>query len=203
MKKKLSILAVLLLAVVTTAYSVSGTYAKYTSTFETSSTARVAKWAIKFGADETTSSTTFTFNLFDTIKDTDGNDEADVKDGGTLENIIAPGTQGSFNIQLYNASEVNAEYTLDLTLTNNDNIPVEFSKDGTKWETDITKLNITNDDPAEISMGKESEVVTIQWRWPYSDSAVTGKDDEKDTDLGEAGLATLQVDAKITATQVD
>ena len=67
MKKRLSILAVLLLAITVTAYSVSGTYAKYTSNAAGTSTARVAKWAFQINDNDVTNS--FTFNLFDTLKE--------------------------------------------------------------------------------------------------------------------------------------
>ena len=48
---KLTILGTLLLAVVISGYSVSGTYAKYTSSIDLSDEARVAKWQIKMDQD--------------------------------------------------------------------------------------------------------------------------------------------------------
>ena len=56
--------------------------------------------------------TEFTFDLCKTIKDTDGGTEADV-----TTQKIAPGTKGSFSIEVTNASDVNAEYSLTLTET--------------------------------------------------------------------------------------
>ena len=46
MKKKIAVLGTLLMAVVITGYSVSGTYAKYVSEIDIEDEARVAKWKI-------------------------------------------------------------------------------------------------------------------------------------------------------------
>ena len=114
--KKMSIIALLLVAVLVTSSSVSGTYAKYTSAFtsETAS-AKVAAWA--FEIDEKTAANNFNFDLFKTINDTDGSVETDVKAGTESQAIIAPGTTGSFAIKLKNISEVNAKYSVDYTVT--------------------------------------------------------------------------------------
>ena len=199
MKKKLSILAVLVLAVTVTAYSVSGTYAKYTSTFTGStSTARVAKWAFTVNSANITKTNTFTFDLFKTVKDSDGAAETDVKVGED-ENIIAPGTSGSFKIALANASEVNAKYSIAYTVTNDANIPVEFSVNGTDWTKDLTTLNVTD---AAINMTSGEAEVNVQWRWTYE---ATDRD-AADTKLGVNAVEadqTITVKADVTATQVD
>lgn len=201
MKKKMSILAALVLAVIVTGYSVSGTYAKYTSTFNgTSDTARVAKWAFKVGDLANSSadgaSNTFTFNLFDTIKDTDGSVEADVASKNT-DKVIAPGTQGEFTIALQNLSEVTAMYGIDYTVVNDGNIPIEFSNDGSTWSSDITDVT-ASESTTKLAMNAGSDTeVTIQWRWAFVG------DDTTDTNLGKAGSATVQVKADVTVTQVD
>lgn len=203
MKKKMSILAALVLAVVVTTYSVSGTYAKYTSTFNgTTSTARVAQWAISVGdLDQSSEATeTFTFDLFESV------DDENVKKGADGENIIAPGTEGSFKIDLKNDSEVNAEYTVDYTV-NNAGVPLEFSIDnGATWTTGLTDVAT----PVAINMNGAEDSITIQWRWAFtgdaSENYKTGDDaqtDETDTTLGIAGSATPSVSAKIVVNQVD
>lgn len=194
MKKRLSILAVLVLAITVTAYSVSGTYAKYTSDFTgATSTARVAKWA--FEINDTAVSTTFDFDLFESVND------SNVKTG-TNENIIAPGTTGSFAIKLANKSEVNANYTVDYTVTNTANIPVEFSIDGTNWTTSLADVTT----PVAINMNADT-TITVQWRWAFTGDAsanyTASQTDTTDTDLGVDGTDTISVQATITATQVD
>lgn len=198
MKKKLSILAVLVLAITVTAYSVSGTYAKYTSNAAGTSTARVAKWAFTVNSANITKTNTFTFDLFKTVKDSDGAAETDVKVGAD-ENIIAPGTSGSFKIALANASEVNAKYSIAYTVTNDANIPVEFSVNGTDWTKDLTTLNVTD---AAINMTSGEAEVNVQWRWTYE---ATDRD-AADTTLGVNAVEadqTITVKADVTATQVD
>ena len=198
MTKKLSILAALVLAVLVTANSVGGTYAKYTSTFTGStSSARVAKWAFEINNGAVTDE--FSFNLFETVND-------DNVKTGEDENIIAPGTSGSFAIKLANKSEVNAVYTVDYTVTNTANIPVEFSIDGTTWTTDLADVTT----PVAINMNAD-DTITVQWRWLFTvaDDDSTDTVDEtavrntSDTTLGIAGTDTISVQANITATQVD
>ena len=192
--KKMSIIALLLVAVLVTSSSVSGTYAKYTSTFEgTTDTARVAKWSFKINDSAVTNS--FDFDLFNTVNDTDplAGSETDVK-VGSGETIIAPGTKGSFNIKLENASEVEAAYTIDYTVTNNDNIPVEFSIDGNNWTTSLADVTT----PVRVNMGGQANV-TIYWRWTFTE---TDRDDD-DTLLGTNGSATISVKADVTVTQID
>lgn len=53
MKKKMTVLGVLLMVVAITSYSVGGTYAKYISAFDAADEARVAKWTVDFEEDST------------------------------------------------------------------------------------------------------------------------------------------------------
>jgi len=211
--KKMSMIALLLVAVLVTSYSVSGTYAKYTSTFVGSTdSARVAAWSFEVNdTDMTVAQNAFTFNLFNTVKDTkDGAAESDVKVGNqqTDEVIIAPGTTGSFDIKLENLSEVNAKYAINYTLTNSANIPVEFSigtvDENTEWVTNIASLNVSE---VGINMNGEA-VVTVNWRWAFvgteSTNFTTSQTDATDTALGEKDtLDTISVQASIIVTQVD
>ena len=204
--KKMSIFAMLLAAVVVTSYSVSGTYAKYTSTFTGADTARVAKWAFTVNCDNmTTANNQFTFDLFATVID------ANVKEGTDAEAIIAPGTEGSFTIVLANASEVNAEYTIDYTETNNAGIPVEYSLNGTDWYDNIDALDVTSAEAIEMNANNSEDPIKVYWRWVYEvaddvDTDATNETTERndsDTDLGKLGTGTVKVEAKITAVQVD
>ncbi len=200
MKKKLSILAVLLLAVAISAYSVGGTYAKYTSTYTSaSSSARVAKWAFTLGKNGAALSNDFTFNLFDTIIDT----KNDAAETDVAAGLIAPGTKGSFSIALYNASEVNATYSLSLALTNANNIPVEFSFDGgSTWTNNLATASAAG----TLTMNAESaSTVSVLWRWSYDADATiyTDRTDATDTAIGLNGTYTLSATATVTVTQVD
>ena len=173
---------------------VGGTFAKYTSSATGTDSATVAKWDIKVGGTNIATNDTFTFDLFKTIKDSNGTaDETDMSPvDGT---IIAPGTRGSFDIVIKNDSQVNATYAIDYTVTNTNNIPVKFSVDGTNWFDDINYLDVRS---VAINMGATA-TVTVQWMWEFE--RIDG--DTQDTTLGSAATATLTVAAAVTATQVD
>lgn len=118
------VLLVTLLAVIL----VSGTYAKYTTAVSAKDTATVARWNITLNGEDISKGTqkTLKLGLFDTINDTDfTSEESDVTAGK-----IAPGTTGQFEIaKLINNSDVNAQYKITYSIDNNNNIPLEFSKD--------------------------------------------------------------------------
>ena len=195
MKKNvmMRVASALLVAVLMTTCAISGTFAKYTTTATGSDTARVAKWDVKLNGT-TVANSTFTFDLFKTINDTLGGAETDIDPAdGT---IIAPGTQGSFEIILKNDSEVTAEYVIDYTVTNANNIPVVFSLDGTTWKNSIDELDVTT--PVTIAIGDTASTITVHWMWAFE-----GGNDPLDTELGLDGNAELTVTAKITATQVN
>ena len=196
MKKNtmMRVASALLVAVLLTTCAISGTFAKYVSTSNGSDSARVAKWDIKL--EDAAMTNTFTFDLFNTVKDSNGTDnETDVK-AGEGETIIAPGTSGSFEINLKNDSEVNAKYAIAYTVTNENDIPVEYKIGDGEWTSDLATLNATD---VDINMGA-SAAVTVQWRWAYS---VDDTKDAADTTLGLAGTATITVAADVTVTQVD
>lgn len=225
MNKKITVLGGLLMAVVMTAYSVSGTYAKYTSTFTGSDSARVAKWAFKIGDITNTSAagagTTFSFDLFKTINDTDGSKETDVAAPNTtdttnnISGLIAPGTQGSFDIKLQNLSEVTAMYGIKYKVTNTAGIPVEFctvtatetcADTSTAWKASIDEV-VADKTNTNLAMNAGSDTTTtVKWRWAFergADDTEKNAADVVDTTLGIDGTATLKVDATVVVTQVD
>ena len=188
------LVAVLAVTMMFTMCFVGGTFAKYTSSATGTDSATVAKWDIKVGGTNIATNDTFTFDLFKTIKDSNGTaDETDMSPvDGT---IIAPGTRGSFDIVIKNDSQVNATYAIDYTVTNTNSIPVKFSVDGTNWFDDINYLDVRS---VAINMGATA-TVTVQWMWEFERT----DGDNQDTNLGSAASATLEVKAAVTATQVD
>ena len=114
MKKKLTVLGTLLLAVVISGYSVSGTYAKYTSNIDLTDEARVAKWEIGLADPTKTELNLFEDSYFygddnhltvGAIADVDGN----------KANVVAPGTHGQFTFALTGSIETN--YTISVNAT--------------------------------------------------------------------------------------
>lgn len=201
-------LAVLVMAVILTTCSVSGTYAKYTSVFNgtSSDTATVAKWAVTVNGKKATEN--FDFKLFDSIKDTDFAAEDDV-----AASKIAPGTSGGFNIQLANTSEVTVKYGVTFAhATGSDStIPLEYCvgtetecKDASAtWSATLPTIDIT-DANNQMAIGA-NKTIDIQWRWVYAGN------DTLDNQLGEAAANAdastpapmVKLTATVTATQVD
>lgn len=199
--KTMKMISITLLIVMIALILVSGTYAKYTSSATGSDSARVAKWAFNVGGTDIASNT-FKFDLFKTIKDSDGNEENDVVSANG-DKVIAPGTSGSFDISLENKSEVSAKYGVKFTVSNEKNIPIQFSTDGNTWTDSLT--NIAADDTKTKLAPNGTKTITVQWKWAYEDTNEDTKEatDAKDLALGTDGTATITVSAEVTATQAD
>lgn len=197
-KRLVKTFLILLLIVMIGLILVSGTYAKYTTTFTGSDEATVAKF--KVGSNVTTG----TFDLFKTAKEVDGTTvDSDVATGK-----IAPGTGGKFNIQLTNDSDVKVNYTLALKETNESNIPIEYSLDGKTYVTAANFASVATGDLEIGSTTQQTKTVSVYWRWAFTGSSSTNfKDSQTDTtdyNLGTAGTApTVKVEVSTVFTQVD
>lgn len=199
--------SVLLVAVLMTTCVISGTFAKYTSKYTASDSARVAKWSFKVNDGEiaTTSSPTVTFNLFSTVNEADTTTSEENVSSGK----IAPGTGGSFAIEVKNDSEVTAQYTITFTETNTQNIPLQYSINGTDWEDSIADLTTTNFTDKTLAIGASEVSYTVYWRWVFdgtTSGAHNGQTDATDTALGIAAQTTaptVEISMSITVTQVD
>lgn len=154
--------AVLMLALaLVTCCFVGSTFAKYTSTASGEDKVTVADWEINVGPNsevDITGADTITFDLFNTIKNTDGANEDAVSAG-----MIAPGTQGSFVLKITNNSDVAAEYSLTFTDTNAPK-NLQFKVNGGAWGADIAAVA-----PTYIAIGTTAEV-TVEWQWLFGDA---------------------------------
>lgn len=229
MKKGITILGVLLMAVIATSYSVSGTYAKYVSKIELADEARVAKWEIGMDQEEMKN-----LNLFKSSYTYD-------KDGIVVkaltsedDNVVAPGTHGQYTFALTGTLET--AFTLDVKATVSDNVvlsagtkytenkvektldkdyaPIQYSLDGTNWmnaealEDALNALYSTDGSknvyaPQTIAAKGET---TIYWKWAFdeTDTAVAPDftpNNTLDTLLGNNGELTVKIDMTITAEQ--
>lgn len=183
--------AVIVLALtLITACLLGSTFAKYTSTAEGSSSATVATWSWEI--NDTTATSSFTFDLFATVKEADTTTaESDVASGK-----IAPGTGGQFTIKIDNLSDVSGNYAISFAETNAAGINIEYSTDGTTWG-DIDSIEVSS---TAIAMTSGTATKTVYWRWSfYEDDA----QDTADTTIGVAGTATVAVTATATFTQAD
>lgn len=197
--KLVKLVAFILLITIIAISLVAGTYAKYTSSVSGTATATVAKWSIKVNNNELAAENpTVTFNLFDTIKDTDGATEDDVEAG-----LIAPGTSGSFDLVIANESEVTAKYAVAFEISGTA-LPLEFSLDGQNWSDSLAAIEAEEADYLEAKTG--TKTINVQWRWAYEQTEVaTG--DKADTDFGILAQGTtapeVTVKTTLTVTQVD
>ena len=188
MKRKIFLIS--LLIVMVGLILVSGTYAKYTTKFTGSDTATVAKFKVS------SNTTAETFDLFKTAKEVDGT----TADAEVVNGKVAPGTGGKFDIQLTNDSEVKVHYAISLKETNESNIPIEYSLDGTTY---VTAANF-----AIGSTTQQTKTVSVYWRWAFegkdSTNYTTTQTDTTDYTLGTASTApTVKVEVSTVFTQVD
>lgn len=203
--KMMRIASVLLIAVLMTTCAISGTFAKYVTEASGSDTATVAKWSFKVNNGEIASAepNTIAFDLFTTINDT-GNtaDETDVSD-----DKIAPGTAGSFALTVQNTAEVTAKYTITLSESNDNAVPLQYSLDGQTWVDSIQELTMTALTNQTLAIGSEAVTHTVYWRWVFegtTNGAHAGQTDAYDTALGIMGTApTVTITASIHVEQVD
>ncbi len=177
---------------------VSGTYAKYTSKYTGKDEATIAKWAWEVNTtaiNGVDAPTTYTLDLFTTINDTvDGADETDVAD-----DRIAPGTKGSFEIEITNNSEVNGKYAVDFTETIPTGANIVFST--TESGTYGALADIVADDTATRINQGETKTLTYYWKWDYSKDDAT---DKAETLLAlNATAQKLSIQADVTLTQID
>ena len=193
--KLVKVFLIALLIVMVGLILVSGTYAKYTTTFTGSDTATVAKFKVS------SNTTAETFDLFKTAKEVDGTTaDVDVANGK-----VAPGTGGKFDIQLTNDSEVKVHYAISLKETNESNIPIEYSLDGTTY---VTAANFASISAADLAIGSTTQTVSVYWRWAFegkdSTNYKTTQTDTTDYTLGTASTApTVKVEVSTVFTQVD
>ncbi len=191
--KKMTILAALVAAVTLTAYSVSGTYAKYASDFSDTSTARVAKWGVKGEVNKA--------NLF-----LASYNEGAVASENGADLVIAPGTEGSYSFVMSGAPEV--AFKLDVTkavVTDGTNGQVKFYFDDEDKATPLTATELENkikglakEYPANDDTFAGTH--TIAWAWPFETDP---NSDTTDSGLGNLDtLPTLTLEVVMHAEQL-
>lgn len=212
MKKNraMRVAAMLLVLVMMTSCFVGGTFAKYTTSKDTSATARVAHWG--FNAAETV-----TFALFDTSDDTGIQ---------TIEgtNLIAPGSTNTIDFTLVNADaetapEVAYKITVDTTgttatLSEELEEALTFTLDNKTYDTWAELVTAVKTLSGDVSGSKEYAAGTavpdalangkthsIGWTWAFERN-----DDAGDTSLGNNAIDELEqltLAIKITVDQLD
>lgn len=195
MKKRL--FAILLLLVVgTSCCFIGSSFAKYTSSISKSGSVAVAKW--NFQSDNSLS----TFNIaLDENYDASTLLSYRTVDGNNIK-LIAPGTSGSFDINLINTSEVGADFVVSLDDIDNIPVNIKFYKDS-NYQTELIPgdSTLTGTLRANDATGV---TVTIYWKWLYETGDTTSAiavNDSLDTADGVSG-SILTIPVTVKGTQV-
>lgn len=136
------LLAILLLAII------SDVYARYASSISGSGEIELAKWLCK--VNDAREGENFAI---------------DIKTTDDIETKILPGTTGTFKIIIENASDVPAQYTIELE---EKFMNTEISTDVLKVYTDDTyqtMIDIENNNLQGKLNGGETKVITFYWKW--------------------------------------
>lgn len=221
--KTMRVASLLLVAVLLTTCVISGTYAKYVTSGETSDTARVAK----FGVEVTAESDLF-LDMYET-DDTDYEGTYSVV-ASNDDNVVAPGTEGDIAAAgLTGTPEVAVRVSYE-------NVDFEIGDNWVVGEDDdfycplVITVNDTDIDGATYTAAADFEAaveaaisdvtadfepntdlstatdadVEVSWAWPFSTSA---DNDVLDTELGDAAAAgtaaTVSLKYDVTVTQID
>ena len=158
---------------------ISGTFARYTSTFAGEDTALVAKWEITGGSGDG-----FAVNgdklILDLFKHQYDVNVMNSKDGVY---IIAPGVEGEFDVVLANNSDVAAEVTFDIDVTGSAvDVPIVYTLESANYNNVADLENALNALFANIGTG-DTITADVSWSWPLDGN------DAKDTELGLASAA--------------
>lgn len=189
--KKKVLIALAILTVILLAFIGGQAYAKYVSEVRGEGIAEVATWSFKVnGQDEQVES----INLASTC-----NNET------LVDNKIAPGTSGSFNILVdATGSEVGINY--NITFTEEENKPQNL-----KFEYNDTEYNsikdLEDDLSGTINANDENKTRTlnVKWKWDYetgSDPEEISSNDLIDTEDAKR-IQNYTFDVVITGTQVE
>lgn len=182
MKKKSMMLGGLLAAVAVTAYSVSGTYAKYISSVDLTDEARVAKWGFN---------TTNEIDLFGSSYVNTGTKyvQAFKNSDDTIDNVVAPGTKGEATIAL--TGEMETRFNLSFNLVNAEDFVVYYLEKEVDGEKVLLKS--TKADDTIFEGAKPLEYHPIRYSIAYNKvegegaskktTAVVTKDGQKVEDL--------------------
>lgn len=211
----------LLVAVLLTTSTISGTFAKYVTTASGSDTARVAKWGVAIEANGETFAKTY--DTHDA-----GYVSAIAESVVSTDKVVAPGTSGEMaSMTLTGTPEVAVKvtYVADLAISDNWTVdggafycPLKINVEGTvvdgatfanKGDFETAVENLINGwtkyyAPGEDLSSFADDSVSVSWEWPFSTSE---ENDAKDTWLGNqaaaANPATVTLTIETTVTQID
>ena len=128
--------------------TISDIYARYSSTITGSGNIELAKWSFK--VNEAQEGETFTL---------------DIKTTDETETKISPESTGTFKLTIENASNVPAQYTIELSEKFMD---TQIETDNIKIYTDEsheTMIDLKNNTLQGKLKSSETKVITLYWKW--------------------------------------
>ncbi len=183
---------------------VGGTYAKYTTMVSGTDSARVAAFYVEALGIENNS-----IQIFKTAYKGEGQNA----DQNTVEgdqNLVAPGTEGSFDLVVNYFMEVDSYCTFtfeEIQTPVNANIPIIYSvDDGNSWyDAPDLPAQIETDLNEFIGAGKGQKTFKILWKWAFEEDMQDAhqQSDEYDTDLGFDAQSEVTLNIKLNVSQID
>ncbi len=218
----------LLVAVLLTTSTISGTFAKYVTEYEVSDNARVAKWGVAIEAED--------FDLFTTDYATDDDTATFTGDysvssaEGDRDDVLAPGTSGSFaNIKITGTPEVAVDVDIVATVEVSNNwivdedfycpvvVTVGTEKiSGLDYDTAVEFAAAIKDEidgksaqyapNTKLDDTYDTTNLDLAWAWAFEGAVGSEQTDVKDTALGDAAVdedLTISIGVDITVTQIN
>ena len=182
-KTKKIIMGVSTLALLGTTILGGGALAKYISKISGVGSIDVAKWNVNMDEIEL-SNTHYTAQTLS-------------------ENVIAPGTEGSFDVVIdAGGTETGVDYTVDISNIENKPTNLYFEVDGAKCTSIDGVIEALS---GHIDANEENKKVekTVNWKWDYetgSSSSEIETNDEMDTDEGKLANS-MEFDVTVKAVQ--
>lgn len=226
--KMMRLASCLLVAVLLTTSMISGTFAKYVTSDTGTDSARVAKFGVTVEAEN--------FTMFTDKYATDDEDAtfegsySVVSSGGEEDEVLAPGTSGSFaDIRITGTPEVAVAVEIESNVDISDNWIV----DGDFYCPVVVKVGgeeisgLDYDSATAFANAIKSEIdgksaqyapnknlsaeydttnLDLAWEWAFEGAAGSEQTDVKDTALGNAAVAedlTIDIGVDISVTQID
>lgn len=189
-KKKTVLLVICILLALILSFMGGKTFSKYVSEVKGTGTAEIANWVFKVNGKE---DIVQNVNLLSTY-----NNET------LVNNKVAPGTSGSFNIVVdATGSEVGIDYTIQFLNESEKPQNLVFTYDNQQYTT-IQDLEKDLSGTINVNDENKARTITIDWEWQYETGVnenEINQNDKIDTDNAKQ-LENYTFDIYVTGTQV-
>ena len=189
-KKKTALLVICAILAITLSFMIGKTFAKYVSEVKGAGTAEIANWVFKVNGKE---DVVQNVNLLSTYHNET-----------LINNKVAPGTSGSFNIVVdATGSEVGVDYAIEFLNESQKPQNLIFTYEDKPY---TTIQDLEKDLSGTINANDENKIrnVTINWEWQYETGENANEIDQNDIiDTNNAKqLENYTFDIHVKGTQV-